>query len=184
MKKTVTMLAAICLISIASAQTIRVPMNIFEGTIIRYAPGSPVYHLATCPEIAGAQTFLTDIFTAKLWGMKPCEKCLYKDQAVTPPAEMPAVGSMYEVGSWSGAANKNTETFEVKTPEWKIVWSTRGDSNFVLHVYDATSNRQIELAANIIGNGQDSTIIRGKGLFYLKISTSQDYQVRVYDNRK
>lgn len=183
MKKCFILAVVVCLAVLAVAQTSRIPMNIFEGTTVVRTAEAKIYHLPNCPEITGPQTFQTNIWSARLWGMEPCKICLYKDQKIVPPEEMPVVGNMYRIASWEGAANKNTETFDVTTQEWKIAWWTRGDSNFILEVYDADSNRRIELAVNIVGNGQDSTIMRSKGRFYLKISTSQDYRVQVFDNR-
>lgn len=86
------------------------------------------------------------------------------------------------VGRWTGKSIKNTETFEIKSNEWKISWDTKSgefvDMNFQILVY--REGREIpDVAANVIGKDRDSTIMRGKGRYHLTINSPQPYTVTV-----
>lgn len=90
------------------------------------------------------------------------------------------------IEKYSGSSIKNTPTFEVTAPEFRITWKTRpgqyGDMNFQIFVYHEDGSLK-DLAANIIGAGEDSTIIRGAGRYYLQFNTAQPYAVVIEEYR-
>jgi hypothetical protein len=190
MKKLFILGAVICLIAagiLFAQKTIRVPKNIPDGDIVYYVQsGDAYYHLKDCPDISGKSVACGTIIAENGRGLAPCPKCLFKDQVVSPEPKLAGaaeITNMHKVAEWQGASIKNTETFEVASKEWKIFWATRGDSNFSITVYDANTDKMVDLVANIIGSGSDTSVIRGKGRFYLKILASQDYKIQIYDQR-
>lgn len=87
-----------------------------------------------------------------------------------------------EVITFEGDGIKNTESFEITANEWKIIWDTKpgtyGDMNFQIYVY--TSDGALsDVAANVIGESQDETIIRGSGSYYLMINSGQPYTIKI-----
>ncbi|PIN87738.1 hypothetical protein COV12_02225 [Candidatus Woesearchaeota archaeon CG10_big_fil_rev_8_21_14_0_10_32_24] len=92
----------------------------------------------------------------------------------------------YEVKTFSGSGIKNTETFTIPSNEWKISWDTterviEGQSfqmNFQIFVYK--SNGELAgLVANVVGDDADSSIMRGKGNYYLQINSGQPYDIKI-----
>ena len=88
--------------------------------------------------------------------------------------------------TFEGTSIKSTETFEITGDEWRINWETKpgeyGAMNFQVYVYNADGSLK-DVAANIIGKGQDSTVVRGAGRYYLQFNTAQPYLVRVEEFR-
>lgn len=88
------------------------------------------------------------------------------------------------VASWEGESTKNTETFHISSNEWKIMWKTNpgqyGDMNFQIYVYNSNGSLK-DVAANVIGESTDSTIMRGSGDYYLKINTAQPYAIEIQE---
>ena len=81
---------------------------------------------------------------------------------------------------------KKTETFDVPSNEWKIEWSFKDTTGFgagflSITVYTASGEMK-DLVANTSGaSGEDSSIVRGKGPYYLEFSAANvRYEVRVY----
>lgn len=91
------------------------------------------------------------------------------------------------VERFSGSSIKNTSNFDIKGEEWRIRWSTEpgkyGDMNFQIYVHDASDDSLKDLAANVIGAASDESVIRGAGRYYLKLNTSQPYEVIVEEFR-
>ena len=87
-----------------------------------------------------------------------------------------------EIARWEGKATKNTQTFNVRSRQWRISWATRphelGAFNFQIFVY-RESGALVNVAANVIGADNDWTIMRGAGDYYLTINTAQPYVVVV-----
>lgn len=100
------------------------------------------------------------------------------------PEEKPRKPSVtwYEIARWKGKSTKNTETFHIPSHEWRISWSTYGDMNFTICVYRSDGSL-VGLAANVIGEDRDSSLMRGTGDYYLAIYTSQPYVVTVEAKR-
>ncbi|HXG68723.1 MAG TPA: zinc ribbon domain-containing protein [Blastocatellia bacterium] len=96
--------------------------------------------------------------------------------APAPPA------AWHPVATFKGKGIKQTESFTIPGDEWRITWSTRpgpyGAMNFQIYVYDSTGT-PVDVAANVIGGDEDSTVMRGAGTFYLKINAAQPYTVQV-----
>ncbi|MFQ6027914.1 MAG: hypothetical protein ACE5Q6_10520 [Dehalococcoidia bacterium] len=88
-----------------------------------------------------------------------------------------SVSERYSVGSWSGSTNKNTETFTIPSHEWTIEWSS-ADRYFSIAVRDP-EGRLVDRAVDLIGGGRDSTIMRGKGRYYLDINANARYTIKV-----
>lgn len=92
----------------------------------------------------------------------------------------------YDIATWSGSGTKNTETFTIPkhAKEWRISWVTEpdptyGEFNFQIFVYKSSSTIPIGVAANVIGENVDSTIMRTSGDHYLMINTAQPYTIKV-----
>ena len=77
---------------------------------------------------------------------------------------------------------KRTETFSISVDEWRIRWATQpgkyDDMKFQIYVYNSDGSLK-DLAANVIGKDNDSTIIRGRGNYYIQIKTAQPYVITV-----
>jgi|GEM_PF-2780265 len=88
------------------------------------------------------------------------------------------------VVGWSGNSIKNTETFHVSSDEWKLTWDTKpgeyGPMNFQIYVYNSDGTLK-SVAANVIGESLDYSIIRGSGDYYLSINTAQPYTIGVWN---
>lgn len=86
------------------------------------------------------------------------------------------------IASWSGSSTKNTETFHVPSKEWKISWNIQPgqyrDLNFQIYVYKSDGTLK-NVAANVVGENSDYSIIRGSGDYYLMINTAQPYKITV-----
>jgi hypothetical protein len=92
------------------------------------------------------------------------------------------------VKTWAGTGMKETESFEVASREWRINWSMT-DPTFkgagILQICVHNENDQlVSLAANTNNPGSDTSYVRGKGRFYLKISSANcKWKVTVEDQR-
>lgn len=91
-----------------------------------------------------------------------------------------------DVRVFKGSSIKNTESFDIQGEEWRINWKTKpgeyGAMNFQIFVYNADGSLK-DLVANIIGEGEDSSVIRGAGRYYLQFNTAQPYAVLVQEYR-
>jgi zinc-ribbon domain len=97
-------------------------------------------------------------------------------------APTPANATWHTIATFKGNGTKQTETFAVRSDEWRITWDTKpgkyGDMNFQIYVYGSDGSMK-DIAANIIGKDTDSTIIRGRGDYYLHINTAQPYVITI-----
>jgi hypothetical protein len=89
-----------------------------------------------------------------------------------------------EVLTVSGKGTKQTETFKIKTKEWRISWTIKESEVcpkcgvLLIHVYK-DENTFVNVAASVQGADTDSTIMRGAGEYYLKISGTEPWTVKV-----
>jgi len=168
-----------------------------DHDIVVHTPGSEFFHVfKSCLEDQGKYTYMTVKYAVEKMGLKPCSECLKqidsaekrlkivtenaKRQVVRgTPSPSPSSGGWMLLKSWTGQSQKNTESFSVSSNEWQIRWKTTGDTNFIISVYTESGDLK-ELAVNIIGSSEDSTIIRGAGKYYLNINTSQKYEIAVF----
>lgn len=85
-----------------------------------------------------------------------------------------------EVITFEGNSIKDTETFKVSSNEWRINWSTSpgdmGEMNFQIYAHKASGDLA-GVAANIVGEGSDTSYMRGSGEYYLTINTAQPYTI-------
>jgi hypothetical protein len=176
-----------CAVFIGAQKTIFVLRNLGEGETVFYVEGQKSYHAKDCPELIGKNAFATNVWTMRWRSFEPCPKCLYKEIPAPIKSTQTKIdiskNDFRSIAKWEGSAQKNTETFSVDMNEWIINWETRGDSNFAITVYNADTNDMVELVANIIGSGKDYSVIRGKGRYYLKISSSQYYFIEVSEKK-
>jgi hypothetical protein len=185
---TLASLFSLCALFVLAQKMISVPRNLDEGATVYYVSGQSLYHAKDCPEITGQNAYATNVWTMRWRDMKPCPKCLYKE---VPAPEKPAVrglvggiaGDFRSIAKWEGSAMKSTETFSVSKDEWVVYWTTSGNSNFAITVYNADTNQSVDLIANIVGNGMDYSVVRGKGRYYLKIMSSQPYTIEVLEKK-
>jgi hypothetical protein len=103
-------------------------------------------------------------------------------QPTTTETKTIPVNTWHEIARWQGKSIKNTETFHIPSNEWRISWSTKpgeyGDMNFQIIVYSSGGN-MVSVAANVIGEDADSSVMRGKGDYYLEIISGQPYIIIV-----
>jgi len=90
-----------------------------------------------------------------------------------------------KVAQWSGNGIKSTPTFTVGS-EWAIEWATQpgeyGDTNFQIFI-ESTDGGLVDLAANIIGRGHDTSYYHEAGTYYLKINSGQPWNVAVWEKQ-
>lgn len=104
--------------------------------------------------------------------------------AVASPTSKPAP-VWTEVTRFSGKAIKDTPTFSITADEWRVSWDTKpgefGPMNFQIFVYkvSGSSKAMAGVIANVIGEDRDSSVMRGRGDYYLTINTGQPYTVVV-----
>lgn len=94
----------------------------------------------------------------------------------------PSTSEWKKVKTFEGNAIKDTETFKITSDEWRIVWETEpgdmGEMNFQVYVYKADGTLE-SVVANVIGKGNDTSIVRGSGDYYLSIVTAQPYKITI-----
>ena len=102
------------------------------------------------------------------------------------PSSTPSPPAWREVARWEGKSSKNTETFHISSYEWRIWWDTSpsedGEGSLAILVYRADGGL-LAVAANVIGEDADSTIMRGAGDYYLRIETTQPYVIAVEETQ-
>jgi hypothetical protein len=92
------------------------------------------------------------------------------------------------VKTWKGSGAKDTESFDVRSREWRITWETSNEpfanaGIFQIYVHN-DKDELVSLAANKQGTGSDTSYVRGRGRFYLKINSANvDWSVIVEDQR-
>ena len=100
--------------------------------------------------------------------------------------DISSTSTWQDVVSWEGNGIKNTETFHISSNVWRISWDTKpeqyGEMNFQIYVFDA-DGALVDIAANVIGEDSDNSIMRGSGDYYLKINTGQPYEVIVAEKK-
>jgi hypothetical protein len=81
------------------------------------------------------------------------------------------------VASWTGSGIKESETFAISEPEWRIRWATSnerlaGAGILQIMVHNADTKQLITLAANKQGIGDDVSYVRsGPGRFYVVMNS-------------
>ena len=104
------------------------------------------------------------------------------------PAAAPASPAVWRtVARWSGNGMKQTQTFSIRSSEWRISWKTTreafaGAGILQVYVYGA-AGELVSLAANRQGVGSDVSYVHAQpGRFYLDIgSANVDWEVVVED---
>jgi hypothetical protein len=90
-----------------------------------------------------------------------------------------------EIARWTGKGAKTTDTFHISSNTWRISWVTRPRENTeyslgLLQIYVLKSDGSLfNIAANVIGEDKDSSVLHGSGDYYLTINTDQPYIVVV-----
>jgi hypothetical protein len=77
----------------------------------------------------------------------------------------------YTVAAWRGTGTKTTETFNIKSKEWRITWESSGDGRLEIFVYDEKGSR-ISYISSGSGNGTSYVHEGEAGKYYLAISVS------------
>lgn len=88
----------------------------------------------------------------------------------------------HDVITFEGNSIKDTQTFHISSNYWAIGWATQpgkyGDMNFQIFVYNENGSL-VNVVANVIGKGSDTSYMRGKGNYYLSINTGQPYVIKI-----
>lgn len=92
----------------------------------------------------------------------------------------------HQIAVFNGRGTKNTSTFTIppQAKEWHITWKTGPDKrrlpgNFMIFIHDA-EGRPVSSAANVIGENQDTTVLRRPGSYYLEIIATQPYGIVIW----
>jgi len=86
-----------------------------------------------------------------------------------------------EVIAWKGQGIKNTESFTIKAKEWKICWTTKaGEFGGVFQIMVYKGDTEIpDIAANVMGDNEDCSFMRGSGEYHMTINSTQSWTVTV-----
>jgi len=103
----------------------------------------------------------------------------YRLFTIAPPVA-PAAKSWQQVTEFTGDSTKTTQPFTIESGEWRITWTatpgTYGDGNFVIYLYSADGN-MVSVAANVIGEGGDTSYVYTSGTYYLSIIAVENYDI-------
>lgn len=90
-----------------------------------------------------------------------------------------------EVKRWVGSGLKNTEPFTITAEDWRISWATKGGKYniFQVMVYKGDSDLP-DIAANVMGNNDDISYMKGAGEYRLVINATGDWEVVIEEKRK
>lgn len=106
-----------------------------------------------------------------------------KPTPTTKPTSIPtAPPGWHEIVRWEGKGLKNTETFNIPSHEWRILWDTKPSGTYegILQIYVYNdAGGMVTVAANVLGRDEESSIMRGAGKYYLTINATQPYVVIV-----
>lgn len=105
---------------------------------------------------------------------------------ITPGGNTPVAKTWQQVIEFTGSSMKTTQKFSIGSNEWRIRWTTtpgaNGDGNFVIYVY-AGNGDMVDVAANIIGKGADTSYVYAGGEYYLTILSDQNYDIVIEQNK-
>ena len=92
------------------------------------------------------------------------------------------------VKQWNEAGRKETESFSIASPEWRIDYTTlpaKGSLDpFQIGVYREDSGRMVALVVNVRGEVKDTAYVTsGPGRFFLKMTATAPWTVSVEDKR-
>jgi hypothetical protein len=96
-------------------------------------------------------------------------------------------GAWAEAKRWEGSGTRQTESFTMTGPEWRIryktVASTQAQGVFQIYVHDAESRSVVTVAANRIGDGADVSYVKGRrnGRYFLRVSATSSWVVTAED---
>ncbi len=85
-----------------------------------------------------------------------------------------------DIAKWSGSGTKETESFEVKSREWRLTWTAKaidptyaGSGTFRLSVQVMKDGSAIPVSVVTAGPGetQGESFVRGAGRYFLKVSS-------------
>lgn len=79
--------------------------------------------------------------------------------------------------TWEGEGPRETETFEVAAPEWRIRWQAIGGSAprsgvFQIYLKESRSGEVRQVAANSVGPGSALTYVHAPGRYFLSINAA------------
>jgi hypothetical protein len=103
-----------------------------------------------------------------------------------PEAAAPDTGKTWiAMKAWQGSGSKETETFTV-TAHWRVDWiyspASSSGGVFQVFIYSADGRQLLNLAADSLKGGSDTSFWAGPGTYYLKISSAGgDWKVGVQD---
>jgi hypothetical protein len=87
----------------------------------------------------------------------------------------------------NGKASRTSETFKISGQEWKISWKTtpvKGkEDEFIIILFDKANPDVSEIIVNVTGSDTDFAYLEGKGQFYLMVTTSQPYEIKIDEQR-
>ena len=88
-----------------------------------------------------------------------------------------------EVKKFKGAGIKNTETFTAPGKEWRVRWKIDDATNgAIIFVHDEKEALKAAMSSPD-GEKEGSSIVRGKGKFYLNVVILVHWEVFIDENR-
>ena len=104
------------------------------------------------------------------------------------PAPKPPITSGWnKVASWKGRGNKQTESFQVVSRQWRVTWATiAGEPGCVFQATVKNEfNTVVGIAASVASGGSDISYLRTEpGRYYLDIGSANcEWTVSVEDMR-
>lgn len=82
--------------------------------------------------------------------------------------------------TYTGSANKNTDTFTILGESFKVDWLHQGEGHFAIVAYSG-DGEHLELLTNDIGTGAEVTNVYERGEVYLEISASDTYEINILE---
>lgn len=94
-----------------------------------------------------------------------------------------------EVKRWTGTGQKQTESFQIGSREWRISYATKpavaGVELLQIYVHEANTGQIVTLAANRIDSGSDTSYVQGQAghRYYLVMNTANHWSVLIEEQR-
>lgn len=98
-----------------------------------------------------------------------------------------SAGAWHNVLSLKGENSKTSQVFNITGNEWKISWQATApkgrEDEFIIILFDKANPDISEIIVNEVGNTKDYVYLQGQGKFYLMVTTSQQYQIDIQEQR-
>lgn len=92
-----------------------------------------------------------------------------------------ASGDWVRLKLWQGSGIKKTESFNVTSEEWRIIWNYKTDNPYggAFSIFVNEKNGSSDMVANQSNSGEGSSYMHHPGTFWLDISALGSWVVTV-----